>query len=103
VIDEHAAHHARGHREEVRAVLPAHAAQLHKAEVRLVDESGGLQGVSRPLAVHLAAGEALEFFVHDGKQPLERGRVAAPQATRSSVIDASAEEPTVPTDSSIGG
>jgi hypothetical protein len=38
VVDENAAHDARGHREEVRAILPLHRLAIDQTDKRLVDE-----------------------------------------------------------------
>jgi hypothetical protein len=49
VIDQDAAHHPRGDREELRAALPPPVALFAEAEPRLVHERGGLQRVALPL------------------------------------------------------
>ena len=45
VIDQGAAHHVRGDGEEVRAVLPLHAALIDQLEVHVVHQDRALQGV----------------------------------------------------------
>ncbi len=75
MIDQQAAHSARGDAVKVAAVLPVdvHADQLL---VSLVYECGGLQGVSRVLAADLALCIAFERFVHDWRERIQRGFVA---------------------------
>jgi hypothetical protein len=50
MVDEHVAHRARGHREEVGAARPLPVAQLGQAQVRLVDERRRLEGMLAALA-----------------------------------------------------
>jgi hypothetical protein len=56
-IDQDAPHPQGGHREEVRAVLPAHAARVAQAQVSFVDERRGLEGVAGAFAGHVAMGQ----------------------------------------------
>ena len=81
MIHQDLPHHARGNREEVRAVLPAHAAQVHQAQVRLVDEGGRSQGVVGPLRAQSPARDPTQILVHNCDQPAVRGPIPRPQAT----------------------
>jgi len=78
VIDENAAHEARGQRQEMCAILPADAAKVDEPNESLVDESRCLQRVIVTLAAHLDAGETAEFLMNDRDQFVERGTIAAP-------------------------
>ena len=54
-------------------VLPANAPAMDQAQVRLVDQGGGLKGVPvRTLAQHVAMREVMQFRIHQGKEPLQR-------------------------------
>ena len=75
-VDEDAAHHLRGHAEEVRAVLPAHLRLVDEPEVRLVDEGRGLEGVADALAPQVAGGEPPQLRVDERQQVFE-GRALA--------------------------
>ena len=47
-----------------------------EAEVSLVDEGGGLEGVVGALAAHVGLGEAVQLGIDEGKQIFGGGRVA---------------------------
>ena len=80
VVDEYAAHHLRGHAEEVRAVLPLHLRLVNEPHVRLVDERRGLQGVADALAPQVARRELAKLAVDDGQQLVQDAAVAVRQA-----------------------
>ena len=67
MIHQDLPHHPRGNREELRAVLPAHAAQVHEAQVRLVDERCRSQRVVGPLRAQSPARDSTQIVVHDGR------------------------------------
>ena len=67
-VDEHAAHQPRGHREEVRAILPLDAPDINQPEVDLVDERGRLEHVVRTLAGHMPLGNATQLGVDERNQ-----------------------------------
>ena len=62
MIHEDAAHRFRGGSEEVAPVLPGGAGR--EAEVSLVDERGGLQGVARRLAPQVRSSDAAQFRIY---------------------------------------
>jgi hypothetical protein len=55
---------ARGHPEELLAVLPERVLRA-QAQVRLVDEVGGTQGVAAPLPPQIAGGPAPQLLVDE--------------------------------------
>ncbi len=57
------------------AILPLHALVVDQTHVGFIDQGGGLEAVTGALASHVAAGEAAEFVVDDGSQPVERGAI----------------------------
>ena len=65
VVDEDSAHHPCGDREEVRTVHPLHVPLVHKSQIRLVHERGGIQGVAVALFVELAPRDGVQFVVHE--------------------------------------
>ena len=77
-IHEDAAHQARRHGEEVRAVLPAHAVQVHQPQVRLVDEGRGLQRVACAFLAHVPLRQAVQLLPHERDQLVEGVLLACP-------------------------
>ena len=75
-VDEHAAHEAGGHREEVRAILPLHPSDINEPDVNLVDERGCLEDVIRTLPGHVPPGQSAQFTVHERDQLLHGPVVA---------------------------
>ena len=75
-VHEDAAHQSGGHREKVRPILPVHVLRIHKPEVGLVDESGGLEAVARSFAAHAASGDPLQLLMDEGGESSECGLVA---------------------------
>jgi len=61
-----AAHHLRGHGEEVVPALPVHPGDIDQPQVRLVDERGGLEGMVRALVAHVAVRDPSKFRVDKG-------------------------------------
>ncbi len=78
VVDEDAAHGSRGEREELGPGRPAGVILTDESEVRLVDESGGLEGVSGALLAHEDAGEIAEFAREQIVESIDRAFVAGP-------------------------
>ena len=78
VIDEDAPHQPRGHREELRAISPPHAAHAREPQKRFVDERRRLQRMVAPFATHLPPRHAAQVAVHDRHERVERERVAVP-------------------------
>jgi hypothetical protein len=80
-VHEDAAHGLGAQREELGAVLPGDLPDLHEAQVRLVDEGGGLEGDAARLAPHPGVGERAQLAVDERDEPLARGVVSvAPRA-----------------------
>ena len=85
-LDQDLPHRVRGNRAEVRAILPAIRPILHQAQIRLVDEAGGLKRLPGTLAAKVAGREPPQFLIDDRQQRIERLPVVRPmQATRSIV------------------
>ena len=53
------------------AVLPPHLPDIDELEVGLVDQRGGLQGVSDALMAHLTPRDATKFRMHHRNEALE--------------------------------
>ena len=49
---------------------------VDESHVSFVHQGCGLQAVTGALATHVAAGEAVEFVINDGGQPVERGSIS---------------------------
>ena len=67
-IDEDAAHEEGGDSEEVGAAFPLDGGLVEKAEVRFVDEGGGLERCAGRVAAHVRAGEAVEVVIDEGRE-----------------------------------
>jgi hypothetical protein len=63
VIDQDAAHHARGKPEELRAISPVGGPLVDQPEVGLVHEGRRLESMVRALAGQEMPGEAAELLV----------------------------------------
>ncbi len=70
-VDEDPPHQLRGHREEVRAILPAHPLVIDQAQIRLIDELGGLQAMAAALPAHVASGEPMQLVIDNGRQSIQ--------------------------------
>ena len=77
MIHQDPPHQAGGDGEELRAILPVRLALFHQLQVRLVDQRGGLQGVVRPFAAHVAGGQAMQLAFDQRREPLQGRLVAA--------------------------
>src|ERR1700676_5012878 len=65
------------------AILPLHALIINQAHVGLIYQGRRLQAVTRALAPHVAACQAVELVINDGSQPFQRRLVAvAPGAKK---------------------
>jgi hypothetical protein len=60
----------------MRARLELDILLAYQAEISLVDESGGLEGVILALPAHIGVGEPVQLIVDKGKELLERRFVA---------------------------
>jgi len=77
MIDQNATYDSCTNGEEVHAVLPLGVLHADKAQVRLVDQGCGLERMPASFPAQVATGQSLELAVHEGRQPVERGTVAA--------------------------
>ena len=76
VVHEDAAHHASGHGEEMRAVVPLDRLPVDQADVGLVDERRRLEAVPHALARHAASRDPVELLMDERDQLLEGALVA---------------------------
>jgi hypothetical protein len=83
VVHEDAAHHASGHGEEMRAVVPRDVFRVDQPQVRLVDERGRLEAVTRALVTHVPPRELMELSVDERNQLLEGTLVALPPSEKA--------------------
>jgi hypothetical protein len=75
VVDEDLAHDMSSESDEVGAAVPVNVL-AGEAEVGLVDEGSGLEGVVGALAPHISLGEAMQLRVDERKQTAGGGVVA---------------------------
>ena len=68
VIDENAPHGLCCDGEEMGAPTPLHSRLIDEAEIRLVHERRGLQGLPGPLAPEVGCGQATKLFVYAGEE-----------------------------------
>jgi hypothetical protein len=66
VIDKNATHEAGRHGKELCAIFPRRMPLIHKPQVQLVDECGGLQGMTDTLAAQGPSCDSPQLAVHDG-------------------------------------
>ena len=66
-------------------IAPFDARLVDQSDIGLVDQAGGAQGVSRPLAPELGVRQMPELLVDQGKQPIHGLGVAAAHLERRSV------------------
>ena len=74
VVGQDPPHHLGRDPEEVRAVLPVHAALVHEAQEGLVDQVVGLEGLAGPLPAEVPPGQPPQLVV-DERRDLVEGRV----------------------------
>jgi hypothetical protein len=80
MVDQDPAHYLGGDAEEVGTVLEFLSGLIDKAEIRFVDQGGGLQGVARSLAPHVTASHAMQFGVNKVQEAVFSIGVAAGKA-----------------------
>ena len=73
VIHQNIAHDPCGNREEVGTRLPLDVLLADQAQISLMNEGGGLEGVVVPLAAHVGVGEPVKLVIDEGKELLEFG------------------------------
>ena len=74
-IDQHLSHHPRRDAEEVCPVFPVDALCANQADVGLVDQRGGLEGVASALTAHIAPCQPPQLCVDQWDQPIQRRAV----------------------------
>ena len=72
-IHQNAPHEARGHREEVHAILPLDLLDFDQPEIRLVDERRGLKRMPDAFVAHVAPRDTAQFLMDERQQLIERG------------------------------
>ena len=72
MLHQNAPHQLGRNREEMRAILPLHAFIVHQPHICFIDQGGGLQAVAGALALHVAARQAVELVINDGRHLLKR-------------------------------
>lgn len=86
MIDEQSSHQTCNYGEEVRTIFPRHVC-ANEANVRFVDQCGGLQRMLRTLVPHVVPGEASQIAVNQRHQLIERVLVAvAPIAKQTGYV-----------------
>jgi hypothetical protein len=60
-------HHLCGNGKEVRPVVPADVFRVHQAKIRFVQQRRGLECVAGLLPLHMAVGDAVQFFINQGR------------------------------------
>ena len=84
MVHQDPAHHFGRQREEVRSILPIGVSLVDESKVGLVDESGRLQDVPRPLAPKSGRRPAAQFLMDDRYELVPRGEIAsAPRVEQS--------------------
>ena len=76
VVDKDAAHHVRGNRKEMRAVLPPDLSLVDQLEIRLVDKGRGGERVVGALAAQVTARQPAQFVVDGVDQTASRRLIA---------------------------
>jgi hypothetical protein len=76
MVDEDAAHHTRGDRQEVCAILPRHILDVYEPQIGLVHEGGRLKTVTRTLVRHLPLRNLVELAMHKRDQLLKGAFIA---------------------------
>jgi len=69
-------HRLGGDAKEMSAVLKVFFFLFDHPQVRLMDERGGLQSVTRVLLAHVTPGHLAQFLVDEGHQLVERFAIA---------------------------
>ena len=63
-VDKDSPHHARRDGKKVRSMLPIDLMHIHQAQIRLVDQVGGLQGVSGTFVPQEMGGHSAELPIN---------------------------------------
>ena len=76
VINEDATHHVCSYSEKLRAILPVSGALIDEAQVRLVNQSGGLKGMAVRFPAHCVRGDTAQLVVYERYELIRRSTVA---------------------------
>ena len=76
-VHQDAPHHLRRHGKKLRALVPFDLGHVYQAEVDLVDQCGGLEGVALAFVLHVPASHEAQFGIDLLRQPLQGSFVAA--------------------------
>src|SRR5262245_30365554 len=76
VIDQNSSHQLRGHAEKLRAVSPIDSCLVDQPQPGFVNQSGGLQRVSRVFPAKVIVGYSPQLLINNGKELIERRPVA---------------------------
>ena len=76
MVDKDVTHHLRGHRKEVRAILPLGLLLSGKTKVRLIYQCRRLERITVALAPHIAMRDASQFVINQRRESVERGSVS---------------------------
>ena len=79
-VDQDPSHELCANGKKMRAILPFDLADTDQAEVGFMNEGGGLKGMSRAFAGHIASRRQVQLVVHERHQFLQGGFVPCPQA-----------------------
>jgi len=75
-IDQNLPHETSRNREKVRAAGPVDGFTGDQPQERLIHQGGRLQQMPVALTGQIATGQAVQFRVNHGSQPIQRGLVA---------------------------
>src|SRR5215831_14799779 len=68
-VDQYPSHQPGRNRKEVCSVLPTQIFSADQADVCFMDQSGGLQSMTRALTPNVTLGQAMQLFVNDRHKP----------------------------------
>src|SRR5688500_5007834 len=71
IVDEDPAHHLRGDREKVRAIVPLNISLVDQTNECFVDKSRSLESVTSTLAVHVVMGQPVQLAIDHRRQVIK--------------------------------
>ena len=77
MVHQHLPHHPRRQAEELGPIAPVDLRLVHKPQIGLVHEGGGLEAVIRPLATQIRRGQSAKLVVDVREQRRWRGAVTS--------------------------
>ena len=83
-VHQNAPHEARGHRKEMRAILPLDLLDFDQPEIRLIDQRGSLERVAGTFVAHMAPRQAAQLLMDEGQQAVERCHITPPPGLQQS-------------------